>query len=98
MPEKVTTKLSFFETDMEYAAPYLKLYLDRAKTVALVYEALKPWNINIDDIDILNNGKPSEQGVKFKIPRKQSSFFMGPISVSSAGTTRTGQWLTRRSR
>jgi hypothetical protein len=80
MPEKVTTKLSFFETDMEYAAPYLKLYLDRAKTVALVYEALKPWNINIDDIDILNNGKPSEQGVKFKIPRKQSSFFMGPIS------------------
>lgn len=80
MPEKVTTKLSFFETDMEYAAPCLNLYLDRAKIVALVYEALKPWNINIDDIDVLTTGKPSEQGVKFKLPRKESSFFMGPIS------------------
>lgn len=80
MPEKVATKLSFFETDMEYAAPYLKLYLDRARIVASVYEALRPWNINIDDVDIITTGKPSEQGVKLKIPPKQSSFFMGPVS------------------
>jgi hypothetical protein len=80
MPEKVTTKLSFFETEMEYGNPFLNVFVDRARIVSAIYDALKPWNINVDDIDFLTTGKPSEQGVKFKLPWKQSAFFVGPVS------------------
>jgi hypothetical protein len=59
MVERVATKLSFFETDMEYAAPYLDLFLDRRQIITLIYATLKPWSITIDDIDILATSKPN---------------------------------------
>lgn len=80
MPEKVTTKLSFFETDMEFAAPFLNILLDRARLVEQIYDAFRPWNITVDDVEFVTTGKPSEQGVRFKLPRKQSAFFVGPAS------------------
>lgn len=78
MPEIITTPISYFEIEMEYAEPDLKMWLDRINVVQAVWAALKPWNIAVDDIEIVQNGKPSEQGIKFKIPRKLSSFFLGP--------------------
>jgi len=78
MPETITTPLSFFEIEMEYAEPDVKMWLDRANVVKEVWKALKPWSIVVDDIEIIQTGKPSEQGIKFKIPEKLSSFFFGP--------------------
>jgi hypothetical protein len=78
MPEIITTPLSFFEVEMEYAEPDLKMWLDRANVVQSVWKALKPWNVTVDDVEIIQTGKPSEQGIKFKIPQKLSSFFFGP--------------------
>lgn len=78
MPEIVTTPISYFEVEMEYAAPDIKMWLDRANVVQAVYAALRPWNITVDDVEIITTGKPSEQGIKFKIPQKLSSFFFGP--------------------
>jgi hypothetical protein len=78
MPELVTTPISYFEVEMEYAEPNIKLWIDRVNVVQAVYAALRPWNITIDDVEIVTTGKPSEQGVKFKIPQKLSSFFLGP--------------------
>ena len=42
--------------------------------------ALKPWNASIDDTEIRNDGKPSEQGITFKLPFKRVTFFFGPAS------------------
>lgn len=75
MPEIVTTSLSFFEVEIEFAEPNLKIWLDRIAIVEAVYFALRPWNISVDDIEVIQTGKPSEQGVKFRIPEKRASFF-----------------------
>jgi hypothetical protein len=78
MPEIVTTPISYFEVEMEYAEPDLKMWLDRVNVVQAVWTALKPWNVAVDDVEIIQTGKLSEQGIKFKIPQKLSSFFFGP--------------------
>jgi hypothetical protein len=75
MAELVTFPISYFEVEMEYTEPHMKLWLDRVNAVQAVYAALKPWNVTIDDVDIVTTGKPSEQGIKFKIPQKLSTFF-----------------------
>src|ERR1019366_180635 len=49
MPEIVTTPLSYFEVEMEYAEPDIKMWLDRANVVQALYAALKPWSITVDD-------------------------------------------------
>jgi len=77
MPEIVTTPLSFFEAEIEFDEPNLKIWLDRIDIVEAVYASLRAWNIKVDDIEVVTTGKPSEQGVKFKIPEKRSSFFFG---------------------
>lgn len=78
MPEIVTTPISYFEVEMDYAEPDLKMWLDRVNVVQAVYTALEPWNVTVDDVEIIQSGKPSEQGIKFKVPQKLSSFFFGP--------------------
>jgi hypothetical protein len=80
MPEIVETHLSFFEAGIEFVEPNLKLWLDRIAVVQAIYTALRPWNVSVDDIEVINTGKPSEQGVKFKIPEKRASFYFGAAS------------------
>jgi hypothetical protein len=77
MPEIVDTHLSFFEAEIEFVQPNLKIWLDRIAIVEAVYAALRPWNISVDDVEVIQTGKPSEQGVRFKIPEKRASFFFG---------------------
>jgi hypothetical protein len=80
MPEIVTTPISYFEVVIEYSEPNIQLSLDRAAVVQAIFSALKPWNITVDDVEVIQTGKPSEQGIKFKVPEKKSSFFFGPAS------------------
>jgi hypothetical protein len=77
MAEFVTFPISYFEVEMEYTEPHIKLWLDRVNVVQAVYAALKPWNVTVDDVEVITTGKPSEQGIKFKIPQKLSTFFFG---------------------
>ena len=77
MPELVTIPSSFFEVSVDYDRPVLKLLLDRGLIVQGIFDALKPWNPSIDDIEPHNDGKHSEQGVTFRIPTKRASFFLG---------------------
>jgi hypothetical protein len=78
MPELVTIPISYFEVTFDFENPSIKLWLDRAEAVQAMFSALKPWDIFVDDVDAITTGKPSEQGVKFKLPAKRSSFFFGP--------------------
>jgi hypothetical protein len=75
MPEIVETHLSFFEVEVEFVEPNLKIWLDRIAIIEAVYAALRPWNIGIDNVEVVTEGKPSEQGVRFKVPEKKASFF-----------------------
>jgi hypothetical protein len=80
MPERVAIPISYFEVVLEYAEPNLQLAMNRAAAVQAIFSALKPWNITVDDVEVIQTGKPSEQGIKFKIPEKKASFFFGPAS------------------
>ena len=80
MPEIVKIPIAIFEVEMEYTGPDLKMWLDRANVVQAVYKALQPWGLKVDDVEILTTGKPSEQGIRFKIPQRTASFFFGPAN------------------
>jgi hypothetical protein len=45
--------------------------------VQALFDAFAKWNAKIDDVDVLTEGKPSEQGIKFRLPEKRASFFFG---------------------
>jgi hypothetical protein len=77
MPELVTIPIAIFEITVEYTRPNMKLLVDRAEVVEHLFEAFTPWKIKIDDTEVIQEGKPSEQGVKFKIPAKRTSFMFG---------------------
>lgn len=78
MPELVTVPVSFFEVVIDFERPDIRIWLDRTTLIHHVFEALRPWNVGVDDIEVVNTGKVSEQGVTFKIPAKRIAFFFGP--------------------
>jgi|SRR5271166_1657172 len=78
MPELVSIPISYFEATFKFKEPNVMLWLDRAAVVQALFTALKPWQIDVDNIEIITTGKPSEQGLKFKLPQKQIAFFFSP--------------------
>jgi len=77
MPEIVTTPMSFFEALIEFERPNFNLLsLERVVVVQSLFEAFSKWNIRVDDMEIITTGKPSEQGIKFKIPAELATFFL----------------------
>jgi hypothetical protein len=78
MPEIVVIPISFFEATFDYKETNIMLWLDRAAVVQALFAALKPWQVAVDDVEIITTGKPSDQGLKFKLPKKQISFFFSP--------------------
>lgn len=78
MPELISIPISFFEATFIYKEPNVGLWLDRANVVQALFAVLKPWQVDVDNVDVITTGKPSEQGIKFKLPQKQITFFFGP--------------------
>ncbi len=77
MSESVSIPIATFEVTVEYAKPNMKLLLERINIVDALFEGFKPWNIKVDDVEVISEGKPSEQGIKFRISSKRVSFFFG---------------------
>ena len=80
MAELVTIPISVFEFAVDYVRPNFGLWLDRASVVQGIFDALKPWEPRIDDVDAVTTGKASEQGFTIKLPLKRVSIFFGPAS------------------
>ena len=80
MPELVTIPISIFEFAVDYERPQFHLWMERAAIVQGIFDALKPWEPRIDDVDAITTGKASEQGFTIKLPLKRVSFFFGPAS------------------
>ena len=80
MPELVVIPISFFEFAVDYELPEFQLLADRANIVQGIFEALKPWDPRIDEVEVISVGKLSEQGINLKLPLKSVSFFFGAAS------------------
>ena len=80
MPVLITIPISIFELTILYERPEIRLLADKTRAVEGLFTAFAPWNPSVDDIELLTSGKPSEQGVKIKIPNQGASFFFGPTS------------------
>jgi hypothetical protein len=78
MAEPVSIPISNFEISITYVRPVLNLWLDRAAIVQKMFDVFEPWHLNLDDVEGITTGKPSEQGVKFKLPVQKITFFFGP--------------------
>jgi hypothetical protein len=90
MPELITIPISFFEYAADFEHPVFALWKDRTKVVEAMFDALKPWNPNIDNVEVITTGKHSEQGVNFKLPEKRVAFFFGPLNCKF--TKDTADW------
>jgi hypothetical protein len=77
MPELVTIPIAVIEMTVEYDSPSMKLIMERANVVDQLFKSFQKWGIRIDDVDVITEGKPSEQGIRFKLPLKRTSFFFG---------------------
>jgi hypothetical protein len=77
MAELITIPIAVFDVSVEYVRPNMKLLMDRAAVVSEMFERYRPWNVKIDDVEVITEGKPSEQGIKFKLPANRTSFFFG---------------------
>jgi hypothetical protein len=77
MPESVTIPLSSFEYIGVFEDPIISLWLDRGTIVEAMFKTLKAWNIDVDNVEPRTTGKPSEQGIMFKLPEKKVAFFFG---------------------
>jgi hypothetical protein len=90
MAAAITIPISTFELAIAYERPEVRLLADRAPIVQALFARLAPWNPSIDDMEVLTAGKPSEQGVKIKIPSRNASFFFGASSCRF--TKDTANW------
>jgi len=75
MAEGITIPISIFDVVIEYSKPNLRLAMTRTDIVEDLFERFSRWDITVDDLEVISEGKPSEQGIKFKIPKRQTAFF-----------------------
>jgi hypothetical protein len=78
MPEKVAIPVSVFDYGSDYVRPVISIWMDRATIVQNMFNALARWGLDIDNVEPITTGKPSEQGITIRLPGKRASFFFGP--------------------
>lgn len=94
MPEKVTIPISIFQYDADFVRPLVSIWMERASLVQAIFDALLPWNLDINNVEPITAGKASEQGVKIKLPEKRVSVFFGPASCRF--TRENADWATAK--
>ena len=57
MPELVTIPISVFDFEVGYERPEFKLWMDRAKVVQGVFDALDPWGL----VSTMSKASPPER-------------------------------------
>lgn len=77
MPAEITIPISSFELTVRYEKPNIRLMEERAGPVQELFAAFAPWSPQLDDVEVLTAGRPTEQGVRLKIASQNASFFFG---------------------
>jgi hypothetical protein len=78
MPEKVTIPVSIFDYSSDFVRPVISIWMDRAGLVQNMFDALVKWGLDINNVEGITTGKPSDQGIKIRIPEKNLALFFGP--------------------
>jgi hypothetical protein len=60
MPEQATVPNTYFEVNMDYTGPSAKIWVERVLVVQDMFDAFQPWNMSIDDMEVITSGKPSD--------------------------------------
>lgn len=76
----VSIPISFCDLVVDYQQPDFGLFADRAPLVKELFNALADWGPLVDNLEVLNTGKLSEQGISLRLPTRSASFFLGPAS------------------
>lgn len=80
MPEKVAIPFSIFDYSSDFVRPVISIWLNRAGLVQDMFDALAKWGLNsVDNVEGITTGKPSDQGIKIRIPERHLSLFFGPV-------------------
>jgi len=79
MPVEITVPIAVFELTVKYDKPNIRLLADRAGAIQELFAAFAPWNPQLDDMEVLTAGKPTEQGIQIKIATQNASFFFGAM-------------------
>jgi hypothetical protein len=77
MPEKVSIPISVFEYTADFVRPIVSIWMDRSNLVQAMFDALSRWKLDINDVEPITTGKPSEQGLKIKLTEKRCTVFFG---------------------
>jgi hypothetical protein len=78
MAAAITIPISVFELSISFEKLAITmLTADRSQVVQALFDALAPWNPNIDEMEVLTTGKPSEQGIKLRLPANKVTLFFG---------------------
>ena len=77
MLEPVRIPISFFELVGEFERPDFRLLGDRVSIIQCLFDAMEPWHPKVEDIEVLTQGKLSEQGTSLKLALKRVTFFLG---------------------
>jgi hypothetical protein len=77
MPAEITIPISTFELTVRYEKPNILLLTDRGASVQEIFSSFAAWNPQLDDMEVITAGKPTEQGVRIKIASQNASFFFG---------------------
>ena len=78
MPQLVTIPIAIFEIVIEYARPNMKLLVDRAIVVDRLFEAFRPWNVRIDDVEAITKESRPNRVSNSKYPQKGPRSCSGP--------------------
>jgi len=78
MPEKVRIPVSIFDHSSDFVRPVISIWMNRAELVENMFDALAKWGMDVDNVEGITKGKPSEQGIKILIPEKKVALFFGP--------------------
>jgi hypothetical protein len=78
--EKVKIPIAIFEYTADFTRPIVALWMDRAEVLQALFDELSKWTIDLNDVEPITTGKPSEQGVKIRLSTKFVTVFFGPSS------------------
>ena len=97
MAELVTIPISFLQFTVDYQEAAIRLLGDRAGLVQGIFDALKPWKPNIDDIELRATGKSSEQGGNFTWPYCEADIVKRkPRAITLRNLDRLEKWCLCR--
>jgi hypothetical protein len=81
MAEQITIPISIFEVTIRYEKPVIRLLTsDRTDVTQALFDAFAEYQPNVDDLEVVGEGKATEQGMKLRLASQRVHLFFGATS------------------